>query len=277
MLRLIFYTAFAYVSVVLLMYFFQRNFQYFPQQNTVTPPKEAGVPQMQEVLIKTEDNLNLIAWYAPPKNKGDKVVVLYHGNAGNISHRAIKAAYFLDKGYGVLLCEYRGYGGNPGKPSEEGLYKDGRAALWFLKENDIDASQIVIYGESIGTGVAVEMARLIQAHQLILEAPFTSALDVAKISYYWLPLKHLMKDRFDSLSKIKDVKSSLLVVHGDEDGIIPIALGKQLYEAANHPKELITINGGGHSNLYEHHAGHIIVEWLDKQVEIEKREDAQFH
>lgn len=267
LVRLILLLACGYVLSVAFMYFFQRHFQYYPNRNALPTPAEAGAPWMKVVVSTTEDGLKLQNWFVPPKEKDGKIVVIFHGNAGNISHRAIKTAYFYEKNYGVFLAEYRGFGGNPGTPTEKGLYLDAMAAVHYLEAQGYNASQLVIYGESIGTGVAVETALRLQPPQLILEAPFTSAMDVANLSYFWLPVKYLMKDRFESIAKIKDVKSSLLIVHGDEDGVIPITLSQQLYEKANHPKEFVTINGGGHSDLYDHHAGHIIVEWLDRQSE----------
>lgn len=265
LLRLLLLAALGYAVAALLMYVFQRRFQYYPDRTRLQTPKDAGAPWMTAVSFDTEDGLTLQAWYAPPRQKDGKIVVLFHGNAGNISHRGMKSAYFYERDYGVLLVEYRGFGGNPGTPSEQGLYKDARAALHFLERQGFNSAQFVLYGESLGTGVAIEMARHVQPPQLILEAPFTSAADVAALTYFWLPVHILMKDKFDSLSKITEIKTSLLVVHGDEDGVIPLALAEKLYEAAGHPKEFITINGGSHSDLYEHHAGHLIADWLDRQ------------
>ena len=266
LVRLILLALAAYVIAVAFMYVFQRQFQYHGGSAPLPTPKEVGVPQMQEVTTKTEDGLNLQGWFIPPKESDGKIVILFHGNAGNISHRALKAAHFFEKGYGVYLAEYRGYGGNPGSPDEEGLYKDARAAVSFVQRKGYEASQLVFYGESIGTSVAIEMARRYQPPLLILEAPFTSTVDIAKLGYYWLPVGLLMKDRHDNLSRIAEVRSSLLIVHGDEDGLIPIALAQKLYETANHPKEFVTIYGGNHVDLYDHNAGYIVTEWLDRQV-----------
>lgn len=265
-LRMLGFLIVAYAAVTLLMYIFQRNLQYFPHQPMPASPAEAGVPQMKEITVVTEDHLRLIGWYAAPPSKDSKVILFFHGNGGNISHRTGKAAYFIESGYGVYLAEYRGYGGNPGKPSEAGLYKDARAAAKFLMEQGISPQRIIVYGESIGTGPAIEISREIQPYQLILEAPFSSILAIARQVYYWMPVDFILKDKFDNMPKIKDIKSPLLIVHGDEDGTVPISLTKELYEAANHPKEFITINGAGHNDLYEHHAGHVILERLTKRA-----------
>ncbi|TAL40307.1 MAG: alpha/beta hydrolase [Alphaproteobacteria bacterium] len=269
--RLILEIAAFYALVVVFVYFYQRNLQYFPDRSKPGTPKANDVPEMSIINIKTADGLDLVAWFAPPRQKGGKIVVLFHGNAGNLAGRAIKARYFIDRGYGCLLCEYRGFGGNPGRPTEQGLYHDARGALKWLEDNGYIPAQLVIYGESIGTGVAVQVASEIQPRQLILEAPFASAVEIAKRSYPILPVDWMMHDRYDSIGKIGKVHCSLLIVHGDEDPVIPIDSGKRLFDAANHPKEFCAITGGGHSDLYDHHAGHIISDWLDLQVEGEKR------
>ena len=267
--RIVFQLLAVYVIILLVVYFMQRSLQYFPDKNYPGEPAENGVPAMQVVELATEDGLTLNAWFAPPVKRDGKIVVYYHGNAGHIGHRAAKVQHFIDKGMGVLLIDYRGFGGNLGSPTEQGLYHDARAALRFLEKKEYAVSQFVLYGESIGSGVATQMALEIQPRYLILEAPFSSAADVAKKKYFFLPVDFLMKDRYDNTEKIADIKTSLLIVHGDEDAVIPISLGQKLYDRAQHPKEFITINGGHHNDLYDHHAGHVIVEWLEKQIDAE--------
>ncbi|MBI3440919.1 MAG: alpha/beta hydrolase [Proteobacteria bacterium] len=170
----------------------------------------------------------------------------------------------MDAGYGVYLCEYRGFGGNPGSISEEGFYKDARAALRWLETNGYASSQWVIYGESIGSGSAVQMAAEFQPKMLILEGAFSSALDVAKERYFWLPVSYMLKDKFDNISKIKSIHSSLLMLHGEGDPTVPLHSAQKLYEAANQPKQFSLIRGGGHNNLYDFGAGQVILEWLAK-------------
>lgn len=260
-----------YGVLVIFVYFYQRHLQYHPDRGDPGTPKDNGVGEMSVIQLTTDDNVRLHAWFAPPKNKDGKIVVLFHGNAGNLAGRAIKARHFLERGYGVLLSEYRGFGGNPGSPTEQGLYKDGRAALKWLDDKGYKSGQFVVYGESIGSGVAVQLAMEIQPPYLVLEAPFSSAAEIGKRSYPFLPVDIMMHDRYDNIHKIGKVKSSLLIVHGDEDPTIPIDSARSLFEAANHPKEFCTIAGGGHSDLYDHHAGHVIADWLDKQVLAEKK------
>jgi uncharacterized protein len=269
--RLIEELAGLYIFLVVFVYFYQRHLQYFPDKSDPGKPADANVPEMSVVRFVTVDGLQLTSWFAPPRKKDGRIVVLFHGNAGNIGGRGVKARYFLDRGYGVLLAEYRGFAGNPGNPTEQGLYKDGRAALKWLEDQGYPPGQFVLYGESIGSGVAVQMALESHPHHLILECPFSSAVEIAKMRYSFLPVEWMMHDRFDNIHKIGKINSSLLIVHGDEDAVTPIESAKKLFDAANHPKEFCSIAGGAHSNLYDHHAGHIITDWLDQQLTAEKK------
>ena len=252
-----------YGVVVLAVYLGQRGLQYFPE-------KDLGDPKIPEALsakilkVQTEDGFQNIAWFAPPRESDGKVIVHFHGNGGNISHRAATASFYQKLGYGILLCEYRGYGGNPGSPTEQGLYRDGRACVNYLLDNGYRLDQLVFYGESIGSGVAVQMAVEFQPRRLVLEAPFTSAVAVAKTAYAFLPVDMMMLDRFESIDKIEKVKTSLLVIHGTDDRVVPYELGKKLFEAAKHPKEFVTVEKGGHSNLYDFKVGEKVVEWLQR-------------
>jgi len=263
--RIVWIVALFYIFMVSILYFGQRNLMYFPSQEALGSPGASQLPEMQTVLVKTEDGLNLVAWFAPPKKRNGKVIVLFHGNANSIAARAFKARYFLDAGYGVYLCEYRGFAPNAGNPSEQGFYSDARAAVSFLKVQGYAPAQLVFYGESIGTGVAVEMAKEYPPAALILEAAYTSTLDVAKMRYFYVPVSLLMKDRFDSLSKIGDIHAPLLALHGDADNVVPYRFGRQLFASANAPKTFLSFPGGGHVDLYDRGAGPMIVAWLDKQ------------
>lgn len=249
-----------YLGAVLLVYAGQRDLQYHPDRLYPGPPPDKG---MQELQVRTEDGLDLLAWFAPPREKGGKVAVFFHGNSGDISHHAYKMRYFMDAGYGVYLCEYRGYGGNPGSPTEAGLYKDARAALrWLEAQGYKDPSKWILYGESMGSGVAVQMATEFQPRYLVLDGAFSSAADVAQEKYFWLPARLLLKDKFDSAAKIKSVHSRLLMLHGDLDPTVPFHLGQKLYAEANEPKTFITFEGAHHTDLYEHGAGPAVIEWL---------------
>jgi fermentation-respiration switch protein FrsA (DUF1100 family) len=256
-----------YLIVVIGLFFFQRHMEYFPYNAPLGVPKDAGVPEMSTVHVKTADDLDLVAWFAPPKKKGGKVVVFFHGNGGNIAMRAYKARIFIDRGYGVFLSEYRGYSENPGSPTEQGLYHDARAALKWLEDQGYKHNQLVLYGESVGTGVAVQMALEMQPDYLILEAPFDSAAAVAKDTYHnLLPVDLLMHDRFDSVDKIGRVKTKLVVVQGTDDEVIPVSHGYKLFKAALEPKKFYGVKGGHHNDLYNFGIGKLIADWLDKQT-----------
>ncbi len=252
-----------YVVFVAALYVFQRNILYFPDPS-VPSPVHSGVPEMQPVTLETEDGLKLLAWYRAAD--GQPVVVYFHGNAGNIGARGFKVRPYLDAGFGVLLVSYRGYGGNLGSPTEEGLYADGRAALDFLKIQGVAPERTVLYGESLGTGVAVQMASELGPENpvaaLVLEAPFTSMGDVAAHHYPYVPARWLIKDHFDSAAKIGGVKAPVLIIHGDRDRTIPVKFGKMLFEAAAEPKEGRWLEGGDHNDLYDFDAARIVVEFL---------------
>ncbi|MSP67669.1 MAG: alpha/beta hydrolase [Alphaproteobacteria bacterium] len=256
--------ALGYAALALLMYVFQRSLMYFP--NRARPePVSAGVPEMRSVTLTTADGIGLHALYRPAA-PGQATVVLFHGNAGNAGHVAHKARPLLDQGLGVLLVDYRGYGGNPGSPSEAGLITDGRAALEFLTARGVGADRTVLYGESLGSGVAVALAAETPIGAVILEAPFTAAQHVAERRYWYLPVALLMKDRFNSLVRIGRVQAPLLVMHGERDLVVPVAQGRALFAAANEPKEAHFIAAADHANLFEHGAAKLALGFLARHV-----------
>ncbi len=249
-----------YGVIVALAYLFQRSLLYFPG-GALPAPARAGLAEMASMVLTTEDRLSLVAWYKAPA-AGAAVIVLFHGNAGTIADRAFKARPLLDAGFGLLLVEYRGYGGNPGSPSESGLYADGRAALAFLDGLGIGADRIVLYGESLGCAVAVELAAARPFAALVLEAPFTSIPDVAAGHYPYLPVRWLAKDRFASIAKIGRVQAPLLLIHGERDNVVPIRFGRRLYEAAPEPKRALFLATAGHNDLYNHGVAAAVIEFL---------------
>lgn len=234
------------------LFVFQRSLTYFPD-TSLPSLKRGGVSDMEVVVLHTTDGIELLSWYkaAAP---GQPTMVFFQGNAGNIEMRGLKVRPFLDQGIGILLAGYRGYGGNAGTPSEMGLYADGRAALSFLAAQGVERRRIVLYGESIGTGVAVHLAREAAADEpvggLILEAPFTALGDVAQHHYFYLPARWLVRDRFESAAKIADVRAPVLIVHGEEDDVVPVKFGRRLFDAALEPKRGLWIEGYGHNDLY---------------------------
>jgi fermentation-respiration switch protein FrsA (DUF1100 family) len=256
-----------YGSLVAAMYFNQRQLEYIPVSPLPGTPKQNGVGEMSVVTVTTVDNLSLTGWFAPPKKPGGRVVVLFHGAGVHIGYNAFKERQLLDDGYGVFACEYRGFAGNPGTPTQDGLYMDGRAVMQWLKKQGYNESKIVLYGESLGTGVAVQMATEYAVSALVLEAPYSSTLEVAEYLYPFVPVRYLMKDDLNSLSKIGQAKAPLLIIHGTRDSMIPIGFSRKLFDAAKEPKTFIPIEGAEHPpDLYDHGAGKLILNWLDKQV-----------
>ncbi len=238
------WAAAAYVLVVACMYMFQRSLMYFPDTN-----KPALVEDVSEITVTTQDGLEITGWYIESR-KGKPVILYFHGNAQDHAVRLPRVQPYIEEGYNVLLAGYRGYAGNPGNPTEEGLYADARAYLAALKEKGFQDKDTILYGESLGTGVAVQMAfENPDMRALVLEAPYTSTVDVGAWRFFWAPVRLLMKDRFDSLSKIKDITMPLIIKHGHRDQVIPFRFGKELYEAANEPKIFLEFEGADHNNL----------------------------
>lgn len=248
------------------MYVNQRAMIYFPGTD-MGAPQDVGLTDISVVSLPTDDGLILQAWYKAPEDAA-RVVVFFHGNGGTIAGRAGKVWPYLAAGYGVLMVEYRGYGGNAGTPDEAGLYLDADAALRFLREQGIAPDRWVLYGESLGSAVAIEaafvQARTAPVGALVLEAPFTSLVDVAGYHYPYMPVRWLMKDRYQSAEKIKAVRAPVLVVHGSEDTTVPARFGRTLFAAATQPKEGIWIEGGAHNDLYDHGAAGQILQMLGR-------------
>jgi fermentation-respiration switch protein FrsA (DUF1100 family) len=235
----------ACLSVLALAYIFQRRLQYFPDPRPVGLPKGIRYQQLREVALRTADEVDLKAWYWPGSN--GVTLLIFHGNAGHRADRLPWIASFHQRGYGVFLLDYRGYGGSSGRPSEAGLYRDAAAAWDCLRQ--LTSDRIVVLGESIGSGVAVELCRHETPAALVIHSGFTSAVDVGKQAYPFLPVKWLLKDRFDNAAKLAGVRCPLLVIHGERDSIIPASHGRRLYELANPPKELYLISGADHNDL----------------------------
>ncbi|HEY6701151.1 MAG TPA: alpha/beta hydrolase [Pseudolabrys sp.] len=240
-----------YGGVLGLMYVFQRALMYFPDP-TRTPPAAAGLPQAEEVTLTSGDGEKLIAWYVPPKGKSP-VIIYFHGNAGALDLRAGRFKWLIADGTGLIALSYRGYGGSTGKPSETGLISDGMAAYDFAAAR-YPTQNIVLWGESLGTGVAVAVAAERKVGRIILDAPFTSLADVGAAAYPFAPVRWLIKDPFRSEERIARVAAPLLVLHGARDRIVPIALGEKLFSLAREPKRFVRFPLGGHVDLDDYGA-----------------------
>lgn len=233
---------------------------YAPSREALPLPESMGVPEMSAIRLRTSDGLEITSWYAAPKNN-KRTIVLYHGNAGTLAGRAFKARHFLDEGYGVLLAGYRGFAENPRKPTEQGLYTDARTVLQYLHTQGITAENIILYGESLGSGVAIQMAweyatsdqgaETTPFAALILEAPFTSMGGAAAEHYPWLPARYLVKDKYNSVGKIDQISTSLFIIHGGQDHTVSQQHGLILFDRAKEPKNAYWIPEAGHVNVYE--------------------------
>jgi fermentation-respiration switch protein FrsA (DUF1100 family) len=261
----------------------QRRLIYFPSPGPV-PPAAAMLPNGQDVVLETDDGIRLGAWYFPVPGEAPAVLVC-NGNGGDRSDRIELAAALNRMGLSVLLFDYRGYGGNPGKPSEDGTAADARAArAWLAAQPGVE--KIVYFGESLGAAVTVGLAVDTPPAAsvdtppaasvdtppaasvdtppaaVILRSPFTSLPDVGAMHYPWLPVRWLLADRYPSIDRIGSVHVPVMVIAGDRDDIVPAALSRRLYDAANEPKRYVLVPGAGHNDR-ELQDGHQMLTEID--------------
>ena len=229
-----------------LMYLAQRKLMYFPE-TVRTPPAAAGLAAAEEIRLDTADGAHLIAWHVPPQ-AGKAVVLYFHGNGGSLRYRVDRFRALASDGTGLLAISYRGYGGSSGSPSEAGLLADAEAAYAFAVAR-YRADRIVLWGESLGAAISIALATTHKVGGLVLEAPFTSAVDIGAAVYWYLPVRSLMKDTFRSDQRIAGVSAPILIMHGTDDRVVPISFGERLFVLANEPKRMVRFPGGGHSDL----------------------------
>ena len=245
------------------MYYQQPKIIFFPYKDVEQTPGDWGMSYV-DVAIHTEDGLELDGWYIP--FSGSKQVVLFfHGNAGNISHRRASLEIFHDLGLNVLIVDYRGYGNSEGSPSEPGLYRDAMAAWSYLiDEKGFAANEVVIFGRSLGGAVAVNLASKVGASGLILESTFTSAKDFARVVFPFISRIMVMRFGFNTDELIKKVQSPVLVLHSPDDDVVPFHLGERVFELANEPKAFMRMRGGHNDGFYlsQPEYGQALAEWL---------------
>lgn len=249
--RVLRFAVFLLVTVIVVLGVFwlaQRGMMYFPSGDVGTPAA-AGLARAESVSFRTADGLTLGGWFVPSSQPGATTVIVFNGNAGNRAYRVDIALRLAAEGLAVLLFDYRGYGGNAGMPTEEGLALDARAARDYVSSRpDVDATRIVYFGESLGSGVAVRLAAEHPARAIILRSPFTSFVDVGRVHYAWLPVGLLLRDRYSSIDRIRQIKSPLLVIAGSRDSIVPAEQSRRLFEAAHDPKRLVVVEGADHND-----------------------------
>ena len=224
-----------------LVWIFQRSLIYLPSRHVPDPPQ--GV---EEVTYETEDGLTLSAWLLrAEEDRG--LVIVFNGNAGNRANRLPLGEALTEIGYSVLLTDYRGYGENPGSPSEDGLGLDARAAVSHATD-DLGFTNIVYFGESLGAGVALGLAGEKPPRALVLRSPFSSLVAVAGHHYWYLPSSLLLEDRFPNVERIGEIEAPVLVIAGSSDDIVPTEQSREVYEAAREPKRLVIVEGAGHND-----------------------------
>jgi fermentation-respiration switch protein FrsA (DUF1100 family) len=236
-------------AVLVLIWATQRRLMYFPTRD-VPAPGEIGLREVEPVTFETIDGIRLSAWFVAATGPSPRVTVLiFNGNAGNRAHRSPLAAALQRHHLQVLLVDYRGYGGNPGSPTEKGLAADSRAARAFLAGRpDVDSSRIVYFGESLGTAVAVDLAVEHPPAALVLRSPFTSMGDLGQHHYPFLPVRLLLRDPFATIEKIRRIRAPLLVIAGGRDRIVPIENSRRVYDAAVAPKTLLVLPDADHND-----------------------------
>ena len=233
-MQLILIIFFIYLLILLFLYFYQRNLLYHPNENNYSGDKI--LVNIKKVKIVTSDKIELLGWYHEKNLKDYKTLIYFHGNAGSLENRIHKLNHFKDMNINFLIIAWRGFSGNIGKPTEQGLYIDGKSAIDWLNKKGVTEKNIILYGESLGTGVATHLAQKKDFAGVILETPFTSMIDAAKIFYPYIPINLLLKDKFENYKKVKNINSPILVMHGEIDQIVPFSMGKKIYEIANEPK-----------------------------------------
>ena len=224
----------AYFIIILFVYFYQRNLLYHPSENNYLNDKITF--NYEEIFIETDKKIKLKSWFIKKDLDKFKTILIFHGNAGNLFNRVYKLNELNKLDINILLISWRGFSGNKGKPTEKNLYHDAEEAVKWLNNRGAISKNIILYGESLGTGVATELGTSNAFGGIILESPFTSIANAAKIYYPYLPVNIILKDRYDSIGKIKNITTPILIMHGKKDNIVPQKMGLELYEKANQPK-----------------------------------------
>jgi fermentation-respiration switch protein FrsA (DUF1100 family) len=254
----------SYALVLVALTVFQRRLQYFPDPNII-PPAAAAMTGVEELRLEAEDGEILVAWHIPAP-EGRPLILYFHGNGGSLIDRAIRFKSLAESGYGVLAVSYRGYGGSSGSPSEAGLMRDGEALYRAARARGYADRRIVMMGESLGTSLAVFLARAHEPAAVVLDSAYLSAVDVAAAHYWMFPARWLLKDRYRADLAIGDVHAPVLFVHGESDFIVPLESAKKLFERANEPKTFIVVPRAGHLVLDLPDVFPRVREWIDATV-----------
>ena len=255
-----------YIILVAVIFFSQRSLMYFPQPGIPDDIAKSFHPNIEIIQVLTDDHLSLKAYFIPPKDISKPILLIFHGNASLALDLVEPMKPIIEDGYGVLFAEYRGYGGNKGSPSEQGIYKDTDAYLDYIHQN-FPQSKIVAYGQSLGSAVAVDLVSKNPKSfsGLILEAPFDSALSVADKAYPFIPFKNiLLKDKYESDKKITGIKIPKLFLIAGQDDVVGKDTGQKLYELASNPKKIFIYSNAGHNDIFRYGATKDILLFLSE-------------
>jgi fermentation-respiration switch protein FrsA (DUF1100 family) len=258
-----------YVLTIVGLTIFQRRLQYFPDRRLVDPAL-SGMSGVEDLRLTTDDGETLVAWYVPA-NDGHPLILYFHGNGGALVDRIPRFRALTASGWGILAIAYRGYGGSTGSPTQKGLMEDGKTAYLEARARGYHGDRIVLMGESLGTGVAIALAATHEAAALVLDSPYSSAVEVAAVHYAIFPVNWLMFDRFRSDLAIGEVHIPILFVHGDEDDVVPISLARRLFELANEPKTFMLVSGGKHLVLGLAEVFPRVRAWIDEKTGIARQ------
>jgi len=243
---------FFYILLIIVLFFFQRNLLYHPSVDNYLKDNSGTEPsEIEKVKVTTEDKIDLIGWFYNKDIEKFKTIVFFHGNAGSLQNRTYKLNHFKDLDVNFLIIAWRGFSGNKGKPNEIGLYEDARSAINWLNMKGMQDKNIILYGESLGTAVVVEIAQNKKYAGIILESPFTSMINVGKKHYPFFPVSFLLKDKYESYKKINKISVPVLIMHGKVDKIVPYDMGKKMFELANDPKFFYSQEYGDHMVEYD--------------------------
>lgn len=232
----------AYIGIMLFMYLFQHHLVFHPSKNLHMDPGDLGIAY-EEVAIVTKDSVTLHGWFIPAEDR-ERVIILFHGNAGNIADRVFFVSSLRRLGIPILIFDYRGFGRSEGTPGEAELYSDGRAAWRYLtEEKGFSPEKIILFGRSLGSAVATKLAVEKSAGAVILDAPFTSGVDLGSDIYPWLPVRLLMKYKFNNAGRIAKIDVPVLIAHSRSDRVVPYHHGKRLFDLASEPKLFVDLDG----------------------------------
>lgn len=255
---------FALYAVVALTAWAGQGYLVYATDPRRVAPAAAGLTGVEERWLEAADGVRVVAWYSRAAS-GKPTLLYFHGNAGNLAMRADRIRRFTSQGWGIYIMAYRGYSGSGGVPSEENNHADAKRAYADLLKLGVSPDEIVLYGESLGTGVATRVALEARVRGLILDAPYTSIVDIGQSRYPYLPVDLLLTQRYETIKVIGELRTPLLVVHGEADRIVPVEMGRTIFAAAKQaaePRRLVTLPGAGHANHMRYGSFEAIVSFV---------------